>query len=53
MDYYVLQSHIEEARRASLEDMLLIPANVKEMVRPLPNWEKRVWRERLGTDSRN
>jgi hypothetical protein len=49
MDYYVLlQSHIEEARRAGLEEVLLIPVNVEEMVRPLPNWEKRVWRERQG-----
>ena len=47
MDYYVLlQSHIEEAHRAGLEEMLLIPANMEEMVHPLPNWEKRVWWER-------
>jgi hypothetical protein len=25
--------------------MLLIPAKVEEMVRPLPNWKTRVWRE--------
>jgi len=28
--------------------MLLIPAIVEEMVRPLPTWEKRVWGERQG-----
>jgi hypothetical protein len=49
MDYYVLlQSHIEEAAKAGLACMLLIPANVEEMVRPLPKWETRVWRERQG-----
>jgi hypothetical protein len=48
MDYYVLlQSHIEEARRADLP-MLLSPANMLEMVCPLPTWEKSVWRERQG-----
>ncbi len=29
-------------------EMLLIPANVEEMVHALPNWEKRVWREHQG-----
>jgi hypothetical protein len=49
MDYYVLlQSHTEEAGRACLLEMLLIPANKEEMVRPLPTWEKRVWREHQG-----
>ncbi len=49
MDYYVLlQSHIEEAESAGLSCMLLIPANVEEMVRPLPKWETRVWRECQG-----
>jgi hypothetical protein len=50
MDYYVLlQSHIQEARRAGLEEMLLILVNVmEEIVRLLPNWEKRVWREHQG-----
>jgi hypothetical protein len=49
MDYYVLlESHIREARIAGLLEMLLIPANVVEMVRPLPTWEKRVWGERQG-----
>jgi hypothetical protein len=49
MDYYMLlQSHIEEAAKAGLACMLLIPANVEEMVRPLPNWKTRVWRERQG-----
>jgi hypothetical protein len=38
MDYN-LQTHIKEACRAGLEEMLLIPANLEEMVRPLPNWE--------------
>jgi hypothetical protein len=43
MDYYVLlQLHIEEARRAGLEEMLLILVNGEEMMRLLPNWEKRV-----------
>jgi hypothetical protein len=49
MDYYVLlQSHIEEAAKVGLTYMLLIPAKVEEMVPPLPNWEKRVWRELQG-----
>jgi hypothetical protein len=51
MDYYVmLQSHFEEAKRADLLCMLLIPAYVEEMVSklPTPNWETRVWRERQG-----
>jgi hypothetical protein len=49
MDYYVLlQSHIQEAARAGLLEMLPIPANGEEMVRPLPTWEKRVWRECQG-----
>jgi|LakMenEpi03Aug12_release.lakeMendotaPanAssembly.Ray.scaffolds.fasta_scaffold1463442_2 hypothetical protein len=49
MDYYVLlQSHIEEAHRAGVVSMLLIPANMEEMVLTLPNWEKRVWRECQG-----
>jgi hypothetical protein len=50
MDYHVLLllSHIEEANRAGLVSMLLIPVNVEEMVRLLPNWERRVWRERQG-----
>jgi hypothetical protein len=49
MDYYVLlQSHIDEAGRACLLEMLLIPANVEEMVCLLPTWEKRIWREHQG-----
>ncbi len=49
MGYYVLlQSQIEEADSSGLLEMLLIPAYVEEMVRPLPTWEKRVWRERQG-----
>jgi hypothetical protein len=28
--------------------MLLIPANMEEIMGPLPTWEKRVWRERQG-----
>ncbi len=48
MDYYVLlQSHIEEADKAGLLCMLLIPANMEEVCL-LPNWEARVWRERQG-----
>jgi hypothetical protein len=44
MDYYMLlQSHIEEAHRAVLVSMLLIPANMEEMVLTLPNWEKSIW----------
>ncbi len=44
MDYYVLlQSHIEEAHRAVLVSMLLIPANMEEMVLTLPHWEKSIW----------
>jgi hypothetical protein len=38
MYYYVLlQSHIEEACRAGLEEMLLISANMEEMMHQLPN----------------
>jgi hypothetical protein len=49
MDYYMLlQSHIEEADNSGLMEMLLIPANVVEMVCPLPTWEKRVLRDRQG-----
>ncbi len=49
MDYYVLlQSHIEEADKAGLLNMLLILANMEEMVRLHPNWEARAWKERQG-----
>jgi hypothetical protein len=38
MDYYMLlQYHMKEAAKAGLACMLLIPANVKEMVGPLYN----------------
>jgi hypothetical protein len=43
MDYYLLlQLHIEKAVKAGLACIVLIPTNVEEMVRPIPNWKTRV-----------
>jgi hypothetical protein len=46
LEYYILlQGHIAEADKADQGDMLLIPANIEEMVQVLPLREEMLWRE--------
>jgi hypothetical protein len=46
LEYYILlQGHIAEADKADQGDMLLIPANIEEMMQALPLREEMLWRE--------
>jgi hypothetical protein len=46
LDYYVLlQAYIDEAEKAGQAEMLLIPANIEEILRPLPMREEVLWRK--------
>jgi hypothetical protein len=46
LEYYILlQGHIAEGDKADQGDMLLIPANIEEMVQALPLREEMLWRE--------